>query len=306
MAIIMKVMGGLASQLHKYAVGRALALKYKQDLKLDLSWFDNTPPADTPWKLVLDKFNADYTIAGPEEIATLRGGRWRNALANRLQARLGINISKPTRYSGERLARLARSAPAEKLPAGGAYLEGEIIGVSPFAGIEALLRQELTLREEHITAEVQRLAARMRAESSVALHVRRGDFLSNSHAAKFHMTCGVEYFLRAVKYLEGKIPQKLKIYIFSDDLPWVKNNLEGLLEGAQVIEGFDEAQTFYLISQCRHFVISNSGFSWLASWLGRTEQSVVVAPRVWLQDARQNRRHVEHIMFDNVVLIDNG
>lgn len=305
MAIIMKVMGGLASQLHKYAVGRALALKYKQDLKLDLSWFDNTPQADTPWRLVLDRFNTHYTVAGHKEIEALRGGRWRNALANRLQARLGVNIGKRTRYSGARLERLAHHAPAEEIPARGAYLEGEIIGVLPFAGIEPLLRRELTLRNEYITTEVQRLAARLRAERSVALHVRRGDFVSNIHAAKYHVTCGVEYYVRAVKYLEGKIPGELKVYIFSDDVPWVRSNLGRLLEGAQVVEGFDEAQTFYLISQCRHFVISNSGFSWLASWLGLTEESVVVAPRVWLRDRVKNQNHVEHIMFDNIVLMDN-
>lgn len=46
--IIVRIVGGLSSQLHKYAVGRALALRLGTELKLDLDWFDNPPTTDTP------------------------------------------------------------------------------------------------------------------------------------------------------------------------------------------------------------------------------------------------------------------
>ena len=35
------------------------------------------------------------------------------------------------------------------------------------------------------------------------------------------------------------------------------------------------------ISFCDHFIISNSSYSWWASYLGSTKNSITVAPKFW-------------------------
>ncbi len=39
-------------------------------------------------------------------------------------------------------------------------------------------------------------------------------------------------------------------------------------------------EDLWLMSQCRHFVLANSSFSWWGAWLGRSSDSMVVSPRV--------------------------
>lgn len=81
--IIIKIMGGLTSQMHKYALGRVLSLKYNVPLKLDLTWFDN-PKSDTPWEYQLDYFNINATIATVSEIKKLKGNNLFNRIARKI------------------------------------------------------------------------------------------------------------------------------------------------------------------------------------------------------------------------------
>ena len=39
--IITKIQGGLGNQLFQWAYGKSLAMKYKTDLSLDVSFYDN-------------------------------------------------------------------------------------------------------------------------------------------------------------------------------------------------------------------------------------------------------------------------
>lgn len=305
MTIIVKVMGGLASQLHKYAVGRALSIKYNQELKLDLTWFYSLPMGDTPRQLLLDKFHTQYATANDYEIAELRGSKLRSWLANRLISVVGLDFSKNTRFSGARIERLIRFPREISLLQKGAYVEGELVGDYAFSHMRTTLLKEFSLRDMFITKEVQRLVDQMKVKQSVAFHIRRGDYVSNIYTSNYHVTCDIPYFTRAIDFLRKEIGNNFRVYIFSDDIPWVRMNLAHFPDGAVVVDNFSDEQNFYLLSKCNHFVISNSGFSWLASWLGCTADSVVIGPEVWLKDPQKNSSHVGSIVFEKMVLVNN-
>jgi len=299
-------MGGLASQLHKYAVGRALSIRYGQELKLDLSWFESTPPGDTPRQLVLNRFHTTFEIASGKEISTLKGSRWRNALARRVKNLFDIDLSKRTRFAGDRLGQLARDASRTISLKDGAYVDGELVGDAVFLGIRSILMSELTLRKECISDEMRTIAERMQLGNSVAFHIRRGDFLTNPNASSYHAACGLEYFSKAANLMRDKYGNNISsVYLFSDDLDWLRLNKDNFPDGAEIIHSLADEQSFFLLCQCKNFVISNSGFSWLAAWMGHSENSIVIAPKVWLKDEDANRIHLNSLMFKGMVIVDN-
>ena len=68
-------------------------------------------------------------------------------------------------------------------------------------------------------------------------------------------------------------------YVFSDDIPWVRDNLA--LHNAVYVshnQGMDSWQDMYLISKCKHHIIANSTFSWWGAYLCANEDKIVVCP----------------------------
>ena len=122
-------------------------------------------------------------------------------------------------------------------------------------------------------------------EESVSIHVRRGDYFLPQNVKKYGV-CDEHYFNHAIELVEKEhAPQKY--FVFSDDLDWVKMNLQLPLEKTVFIENYDVAQFLYieLMSLCRHHIISNSSFSWWGAVLNRQQDASVIAPSKWTLDS---------------------
>ena len=133
--------------------------------------------------------------------------------------------------------------------------------------------------------------------NSVCITIRRGDFLSNENK-KSHYVCTPEYFDKAIK----KICQLINnptFFVFSDDIDWVKNNMS--FPGKVFYEdGTDPVwEKLRLMYSCKHFIISNSTFSWWAQYLSRNDKKIVIAPSRW-----KNTYQNDDIYEDNWILIE--
>lgn len=125
------------------------------------------------------------------------------------------------------------------------------------------------------------VARKLQSENSVALHVRRGDFLSQNSAC---YTNG--YFVRAVKFIRKKISNPV-FYIFCDEdtTEWVKMNIHlfGLTGKDYVVfidwnRGQDSFRDMHLMSLCRHNIVTNSSFGWWASYLNLNPDKITCSP----------------------------
>ena len=109
-----------------------------------------------------------------------------------------------------------------------------------------------------------------------SIHVRRDDYLTSQGQ---HPVCDIEYYHKAIETLKPFNVERF--LVFSDDLPWCKENFTG--ERFVFIDEKDYI-SLILMARCDHSVIANSSFSWWGAWLGETLDTVVIAPRHWFGD----------------------
>ena len=126
-------------------------------------------------------------------------------------------------------------------------------------------------------------AARLLGEqNSVAIHVRRGDYVG---AANFSGICTLEYYRKALEQVFELIKTPT-FFIFSNDMDWCREHIIPLLRGADAhFIDFNTGQKSYrdmqLMSLARGCIIANSSFSWWGAWLNARPDKFVVVPMRW-------------------------
>lgn len=122
----------------------------------------------------------------------------------------------------------------------------------------------------------------------VAMHVRRGDYVSTSGDGGKHLVCNVDWYMHAIEVLRLNI-DNFRLVIFSDDEKWVREQFGSLQEDVFVVPSNNQREPWidlYLMSCCDHFILSNSTFSWWAAFLGETNSSSVIAPKYWFKGVK--------------------
>jgi hypothetical protein len=103
------------------------------------------------------------------------------------------------------------------------------------------------------------------------VHIRRGDYVSGP---LFHGILGPDYYERAIRAAACD-----RLVVMSDDIAWCRT-LPFLATATFVDEPVDH-DALYLMTHFHKFVISNSTFSWWASWLSTKANKCVIAPDRW-------------------------
>jgi hypothetical protein len=281
--IIVRLSGGLGNQMFQYAAAKRLAAMHGAILKLDTTRLLKTAPVDTPREYALGCFNISAAFASVVEgvLCDKLGNRHSSPL---FQILVGFGLHRTetglryVRQQGTAFDRSILDLPDN------VCLEGFWQSEKYFPGIRDILHKEFTLRNA-LEGEDLKLAERIQACNAVSLHVRRGDYLSNPHAARHHGTCGGDYYGRAVRYIGEKVPSP-HLFIFSDDPAWTRANLKYDLPTTFVssIDQTDDGRDLTLMSMCRHHIIANSSFSWWGAWLGEYPGKTVIAPLRWFAD----------------------
>jgi hypothetical protein len=113
----------------------------------------------------------------------------------------------------------------------------------------------------------------------VSLHIRRGDAI---HPREGRVLLANEYYAHAISMIKERFVDPV-IFVFSDDMPFVKENLSRDVKMVFVEQNNDFAahEDLRLMSSCHHHIIANSSFSWWGAWLNPRRGKMVVAPRQW-------------------------
>lgn len=276
--VISCMQGGLGNQMFQYATGRALALRLGVELKLDISWFSRAEGC-APRQYLLNKtFSLVPVIATARECAQLI---WRReSFFSRVLRRIrhtprlhaATCIREPHFSYWPDFSQLA--APAILL----GYWQNE----KYFENVEDTIRRDFTfpaiMEQSRIMAE--RICA---TPNSVAVHIRRGDYVSNTATNQFHGVCSPAYYKAALDALATRV-DRFELFLFSDDPAWVRKQFDCKGIPATVIDFPEHVDApwhdMHLMSLCHHHIIANSSFSWWGAWLANKGGNVY-APRRW-------------------------
>lgn len=117
---------------------------------------------------------------------------------------------------------------------------------------------------------------------SVCISIRRGDFLNKENSKSFAV-CNKEYYIKAQEIMIEKIKNP-KFFIFSDDIEWCRKNIKFKEDVTWVSQDNPVFETLRLMYSCKHFIISNSTFSWWGQYLSENNNKIVISPKRWNND----------------------
>jgi hypothetical protein len=133
--------------------------------------------------------------------------------------------------------------------------------------------------------------AKVKSDESIFMHIRRGDYL------KTNWQVPIDYFLNALDVIE-KVDSIKTVYIFSDDIEWVKTNDNKFMEHTKKTLIYDtpkdELEALYMMMICTAgAIIPNSTFSSWGVFMGAdmNVNSTIVYPIVSLQHHRKDNPH---------------
>ncbi len=267
-------MGGLGNQMFQYALGRTLTYSSGLDLILNISWFNSCKERTYQ----LSQFNIPV-ITSPEAIdEDITSTKSLFTIMKRINKR----IKKKSNYQKIYEESIPFNADILSSP-DNSVLIGYWQSEKFFVNIEAVIRKDFRFIYPPV-GENYRIIPEIKGKQSVAIHIRRGDYVANPSTYSTHGVCSLDYYNKGMQYIESHIG-KPHYFIFTDDPEWARQNITSKYD-ITIIDWNNDApyEDLRLISLCNHHIIANSSFSWWGAWLGKKEGQIVIAPDPWFDD----------------------
>jgi len=277
--IIMRLQGGLGNQLFQYAAGSSVAARLGCELMFDVSLLEQTPAMATPRQFEL------ASLVSESRLVRLKQP---NAVLTRLRTSKYKCVAEPMQRSSRRFYEGGRGFdPRIEKTTNGTILSGY------FQSFRYFERDRRSLSEKLYTPLNPSAWFREWAEvlegtrSSVAVHVRRGDYLAQPVGSP-HSPLGTDYYERSLSCVRRHVRQP-HFFVFSDDGS-VDVEALGLTECSVHVltppRDLPTIEALQLMSRARTIVSANSSFGWWAAWLGNEcRQAKVYLPSPWYRNS---------------------
>lgn len=296
--IYAELAGGLGNQMFIYAFARALGLRCKEPVTLldRQDWRDGAP-AHTQCALQALNIAPEVRILTEPGFAKNHLPRQNaaKALMIKYEQRGGMMDKDYTAFE-RRMAPLLNALglhfstdgflPAKRGHSRDFLAWGYFQAEGYFAYAEALIRGELRAKGDLPEAALPAAQAIAEAHCPVALHWRCGDYRKPENAAL--QVCGPRYYADACRAVRETLPEA-QLFVFSDEPDYVQAHLDTAGLPAAFVRGtWPAAWDLDLMARCRHFILSNSTFSWWGQYLAEPEGRRVFAPDRWYANGKRS------------------
>lgn len=258
--IISRISDGFGNQLFMYACGYAASRRLSTKLALDLTYLSTNHLRNyelDKLNIVCNKIFSVDNIRYPLNIII------RKMLHLIMRCQYKILREKTAYKYDRRITEIDKST----------YLFGYWQTEKYFKEYRKDLLKMFTPRYE-LSQESSSFIEKVRNCNSVAVHVRRGDYV------KLGICLNLSYYKSAFAILNEKY-KDLTYFIFSDDVEYAKHMFKDIDGTFKYIENSSPNSTlddFFVMKECKHIIMANSSYSWWAAWLNDNPQKIVIYP----------------------------
>jgi hypothetical protein len=277
--------GGLGNQLFQFVIGYIMAKKNKINLRINIERYDSYDR-----QFELDKFPEIYKLNIPK----IKNDNF---------------FAKIYLYLYHKFYKILKISGIYKFLNYFFFLDKQEFEKSPFIFNGDLLKKKIVknvsiigffqsekyfIRYKKIVLKlfrfpkikdklVQKHLNLIKNKNSVAIHIRRGDYLNNPKARCFHGILGEDYYKKSIIYVKKTVKNPF-FFIFSDDVGLVKKTFFFFNKKNFIfIDTKSTINDLHLMSNCKHFIIANSTFSWWGAWLSKNKHKIILAPKKWVR-----------------------
>lgn len=278
MKVIPRIRGGLGNQLFEYAAARRIALVNNAQLVLDsVSGFQFDHAYQQKYQL--EHFNITAPLATPAERLE-PFARVRRYVMRCINQQVPFDKRKYIQQEGNEFdSRLLQL----KLR-GDLYIEGYWQSENYFADIAQLIRDDLRIKPPLDTLNLQ-TSRIIQSCPAVAVHVRFFDTPSKNE----QNNADAYYYAAALELMKERVPDA-HYFLFSDNVDAARSLIRLSDHQITVVSHNQGDATAYadlwLMTQCKHFIIANSTFSWWGAWLSAHKDKIVIAPGFVVQGSK--------------------
>lgn len=276
--IIMKIWGGLGNQLFQFATGYALSRRTNSKILFDKEFYTKQPKNVSKRKFRLDEFNIKTSKTYDRSNIGIRilQNRFLNKVI-RIFPIFKVQVSQNLYFIKETRKRYAQ---INLLKNRNYYLDGYWQTSLYFQEFKQEIRN-LLMQGINFPEDIKELIFEMERENSVAIHIRRTDYIKKKGMKKSNLL-EFDYYSNAINFILESVA-KPKFYFFSDDIIWAKENFS-YLDNTVFVNFIYEKSDIYdlvLMSKTKHNIISASTFSWWSVWLKESDiDSIIVSPKI--------------------------
>ena len=280
--LVVKISEGLGNQLFMYANAFSLKEKYQLDLFIDqYSGYYNKKSVNN---FLLNNFNISskyalnkYTFASNRRNLLKKFLLFFDKFTNQKQFIFEIkNPDKSYFFSQIDLKKTKNLC----------FLDGNFESEKYFVDYRNKLLKEFTLNNIYEFKDNEYLKL-IKTKNVVSICIRQNRYSERINNKKdknsidkshFFLNAQLEYNKDAVKYFKDKIENPIFL-VWSNDFSNL-NNYFSKEEFIFVINKENKILSdFYLLTQCKYFIIAPSTFSWWGAWLSNVDDKICVRPK---------------------------
>ena len=271
--IIIKMDGGLADQFGYYRVGKSLEKLYNKIVLYDINWYkinglDSDKINKRNFELLNIFYDLKFDIASDIQIEIAK----QNLYYSFYDYNIIHNKETKSLYFSKVIETKEPLCIHGVLPSILDIDNMKLLDYKDIFDLDKYFLPILNDNNKNIYHDI------INSKNSIACHIRRTDYINHP----FYIDLPPNYYKKAIDMIHNKVNDKIKVFFFSDDLEWVKENVIPIIENIydyKIVdinsneEGYFD---FYLISKCNHQIVSSGGFARTASEFNTYKYKIVI------------------------------